>query len=359
MGKLLGLALLMVALGLWPRRAGGLELHVERAYHALVNSPDLVIFGGVAGYFGGKGNRDEGCSEADFLRLSLQLWHATRNAQYLEFAERCLFNHFFGNQFRTGDFGHHLLCREGFAPLLGTGRAWWYCTMHGLRAFRDVLDSMVTCDEHGMKVELFLDGECRAGDFHARMEGHTIESGLMYEIRVENAPLSEFSISLRVPPWASEVNARINGCVEPLHIREGYQTASRRWEKGDILSVDFALATRLMGRDGESIELGSMGREPIEAALWCGPWLLGVHEAKNPLFFGEPWQENVVVLPAALRFSKDRGSEPLDTPLGKVKLPYLHGGFPDSGVVVLQPVSARTQYEQSAAAVWLHYCRGE
>ena len=79
---------------------------VERLYNDLIESPDYLIYGGVLEFFGGTHDRDEGCSEADFLRLSLQLWQATGNTKYLELAERCMLNIFYAGQFETGDFGH-------------------------------------------------------------------------------------------------------------------------------------------------------------------------------------------------------------------------------------------------------------
>src|SRR5260370_33141274 len=76
--------------------------------------------------------RDEGCSYADWLRLSLDLWRATGDAKYLEQAERTLFNEFRLNQFASGDFGHHTLSAGGIAPPFA--RAWWCCKLHSLRA---------------------------------------------------------------------------------------------------------------------------------------------------------------------------------------------------------------------------------
>ena len=97
----------------------------EKLYGELVSSADFLIYGGVLEYFGMKYDRDEGCSQADFLRLSLQLWQATGNLDYLERAERCMLNIFYAGQFETGDFGHRRFDETGYIPALGAGRAWW------------------------------------------------------------------------------------------------------------------------------------------------------------------------------------------------------------------------------------------
>ena len=36
--------------------------------------------------------------------------------------------------------------------------AWWCCTMHGYRAFADVLQSIVTRDGEALRVNLYLEG---------------------------------------------------------------------------------------------------------------------------------------------------------------------------------------------------------
>jgi Beta-L-arabinofuranosidase, GH127 len=93
----------------------------ERFYGELVRSSDYTVDGGVMEYFGwgdptsaaslaaakaasGVFPRNEGCGLADFVRLSLQLHHATGQAEYLERPERCPVNGFAHNQYANGDF---------------------------------------------------------------------------------------------------------------------------------------------------------------------------------------------------------------------------------------------------------------
>jgi len=61
------------------------------------------------------------------------------------------------NQFATGDFGHAVLY-EDFTPEMVAVRAWWCCTLHGLRAFADVRDSVFRRDAHGVSYLLPIDG---------------------------------------------------------------------------------------------------------------------------------------------------------------------------------------------------------
>ena len=151
-----GMVALAVATG-----DAALLARVETLYADLVSSPDLLYLGGVPEFFGGEESgkplRDEGCGIADFLRLSLMLHRATGKTAYLERAERCLLNHLYFNQFSTGDFGHRVFFEGGVAPTESVARSWWCCTMHGYRAFRHVLDSVVRREGGVAHLDLFQD----------------------------------------------------------------------------------------------------------------------------------------------------------------------------------------------------------
>ena len=79
---------------------------VEFRYKQVIESKDYLITGGVPEFFGGPGTsadgfRDEGCSEADWLMLSLELWQTTADLKYLNNAEHCLTNEMMFNHNRN------------------------------------------------------------------------------------------------------------------------------------------------------------------------------------------------------------------------------------------------------------------
>ena len=90
---------------------------VETEWEGILTSGNLLPQGALPEIFKPLIANDEGCSEADWLRLNLGLWAETRNPRYLDNAELTLFNEFFFNQFHTGDFGHHKLTDEGIDGL--------------------------------------------------------------------------------------------------------------------------------------------------------------------------------------------------------------------------------------------------
>ena len=103
--------------------------YVEKIYAQVLEAPDFLISGGVPEFFNAEGtkpgSRDEGCSEADFIMVSLELWKATGKMLYLEKAEYCLYNELMYNQFNSGDFGSHPIGMNfGFEVATSPGQCW-------------------------------------------------------------------------------------------------------------------------------------------------------------------------------------------------------------------------------------------
>ena len=91
--------------------------------------------GGVGEKFRPSYVRDEGCSEADWLRLNLCLWELTGEKRFLEMAERLVWNHYAMNRTANGGYGHHQFVCDNEGPLLMKPEfteAVWCCTFHGL-----------------------------------------------------------------------------------------------------------------------------------------------------------------------------------------------------------------------------------
>ncbi|MEA3364124.1 MAG: glycoside hydrolase family 127 protein [Candidatus Hydrogenedentes bacterium] len=332
----------------------------EKLYGDLITSKDYIIYGGVMEYFGSKHDRDEGCSEADFLRLSLQLWQATGNLEYLELAERCLLNIFYANQFETGDFGHRRYDETGYIPARGAGRAWWCCTMHGYRAFADVKKYVVTEDKETVKINLFLDGTWSDGDttLVVSRPGASEPQAAAFRVVIEKAPDSARPIAIRQPTWARNITVRVNGAELKPSILAAYMVLERAWQSGDIIEVDWTYDVRLVQQDGKVIRPDGLADRPVKAALFHGPWLLGVNEELDPYFHGEPWRENVIWLPASIerpKASVGPEGDPRIIEDAHLLVKYRHGGFPDPCTVTLRPISEQTPCRQPMVTTWLNF----
>jgi len=284
----------------------------ERLYGDLVRSSDYTIDGGVLEYFGwgdpanatflaaakaasGAFPRNEGCGLADFVRLSLQLHRATGRVEYLEQAERCLVNGFAHNQFANGDFGSRVFFDQGIQPSPSVDRAWWCCTMHGYRAFRDVLDNAIFERDGTVAVQLFEDVEFRGKK--AGLSLRRTPSGITGQVTSG----FEGILAVREPSWAESPSLAWNGRPAEAKRDGGFLRLKGRLAAGDRIEARLVPRLRLLTPKGEEIPLAALGSEPVRAALYCGPWLVVADEQIDPIFFGEPWPGTSSRSPATSR----------------------------------------------------------
>jgi len=271
---------------------------LRREWEGIVHSENLLVHGAIPEAFAPSIERDEGCSEADWLRLNLALWRETNDSEYLEQAERTLFNEFFLNQFATGDFGHVSLRETGVGS--ETARAWWCCTLHGLRAFPAVFDSVFRSEDERLFYELPLDGESGVEGLRV-VASSSLEKDGSIRLRIADSDAGSHTISVRKPAWASKLEAQTPPNIEVAHAevtdagvvnlavagrRERYLSLTGVWEKGDDVVLHYSFETRLEPHP----------RRSGYKAVFHGPWLLAVDEASSPYFFDEPYSHNRVEL---------------------------------------------------------------
>ncbi len=334
----------------------------ERRYAELVRSSDYTIDGAVMEYFGwgdpanaaslaaakaasGAFPRNEGCGLADFVRLSLQLHRATARVEYLERAERCLVNGFAHNQFANGDFGSRVFFDQGIQPSPSVDRAWWCCTMHGYRAFRDVLDGAVVEKDGTVAVQLFEDVDFRGTK--AGLSLRRTPSGFAGRVT------SGFDgvLAVREPAWADGPSLVRNGRPAAARSDGGFLRLEGRFAPGDRIEARFAPRLRLLTPRGEEIPFARLGSEPVRAALYCGPWLVVADERIDPVFFGEPWPGNVVTL------APDLAPRPVAGGRVRLGVTYEHEGFRGALPTELRPMGETPADEQKTIAFWLNYRR--
>jgi len=323
---------------------------VEAEWDGILASGNLLPQGALPEIFKPMIANDEGCAEADWLRLNLGLWSETRNPRYLDNAELTLFNEFFFNQFHTGDFGHHLLTAEGIDNW--SARAWWCCTLHGLRAFPDVFHAAFHAEPARLCYDLPVDGQGAIVGLALQADS-TLAQDSSSTMRVTQADEGEHTLRLRQPGWASNLELKLNG--QPLVgvAQAGAVEVRRRWQVGDKLVVQYQLRTRLLPHpeDGSRV------------AILRGPWFLGINIQNAPNFFDEPSENARVLLPALdatgdlpLKPAAVEGSEParFAAPVAYLALPYRPGGYPiQPQTVVLRPLANQTAVADATRwALW-------
>ncbi len=162
---------------------------------------------------------DEGCSEADWMRLNLMLWRNTKEAKYLDYAERMLYNAYQANQWATGGFGHRHLGVDDKGPFSWQPRyaeSYWCCSYHGPLGYYELKEFLAVgaVGDNGKKtiyynfplefdVPLDLDGEkwsVSSRPFEPKKEGAQTVFGA--KIKIAGPEGKKVSLAIRIPDWA-------------------------------------------------------------------------------------------------------------------------------------------------------------
>lgn len=307
------------------------KAHLDRAVAAwndVRDSGDILITGGVPEAWSPKKKRTEGCAECDWLRLNLGLYRATGDEKYLATAESVLFNEFAMNQFATGDFGHANLY-EDFTPEMVAVRAWWCCTLHGLRAFADVHDSVFRNASGGVQYDLPLDGEWKSQGLHIQARSNLATEGRI-RLTIQNAAATQLLV-IRQPAWAESVTVSRNGArINGLKIEN--------LKPGDEIVAQYRM--KLHAETAEAVQ-----SRPKRKALYFGPWLLGASSHDQPDYFNELFADNEIRMES---HRQEYVHRPLSfaVPVASTVCACIPAEFPGQAMKVsLRPVAEQTGYE--------------
>lgn len=300
---------------------------VEAAWQEVMHSGDVLITGGVPEAWSPKKMRTEGCAECDWLRLNLALWRATGNLMYLHTAEQVLFNEVAMNQFCTGDFGHARLNELG-TPGMVYVRAWWCCTLHGLRVFPDIYRSVFRTANGQIFYDLPIDGRIKSTEISAHATSRLASDGTVH-IYIDRISAGQ-TLTLRKPLWAHDLKVTVNSrAVSARSIAD--------LKAGDVIIATYGMTLR-EDQAGESQNLAH------RKAFYFGPWLLGTQSQANPEYFNELYPENILIQSSA-ETSREKSRLPYDVPIAAKTVAYIPAEFPD------QPsrVQLRAVAEQTAS----------
>jgi hypothetical protein len=300
---------------------------VMAAWRDVVESGDVLITGGVPERWTPKRERTEGCAEADWLRLNLALYRVTGERGFLESAQNTYFNEFCMNQFATGDFGHARLDPSG-VPQVVAVRAWWCCTLHGLRAFADVQNAAFRVAGKQVIFEFPIDGHVDRDGFSARAISRLTTDGT---VGLEIARVrADQTLTITRPVWADEMSVARNGApVTGLTVE--------RLAAGDVVAIQYGMGLRTTPWQGAA----------EKQVLHFGPWLLGVTASVDPYYFNELYAANQLELPGVQ--ARVAGST-FQVPVAARSVRYRPAEFPEQpGTVELRAVAEQTAY---APAEW-------
>ncbi len=174
----------------------------------------MLPTGGLTEKFNRDYPRDEGCTEADWIRVNFLLWRATGETKYLDVAECALRNHLVALQQTNGGFGHFhlpsLQYKDESYPAGGVGNAcaeaYWCCSMQGTQLLADATRYGVVADENTLYVNWLSEVRSQF-DMNGRQVMVTVEETkpTYWKVNLELTDSMPLRIRLRVPGWAKHI----------------------------------------------------------------------------------------------------------------------------------------------------------
>ena len=292
--------------------------YVKVTFDDLLSSEDYTRHGAVYEYFGGHGDRDEGCSSADFVRLAYHLGRLTGDEHYVSVANRALLNALFYNQYPSGDFGHHYFTADGMSAS-NPRRSWWCCTMHGLMALLTVREQEALVTEEGVSTLQVIISQQYSKNGKAFKLTYAGSEGERSLFRLQVTTWDDTPLRILQPEGVTVME--VNGVAGST---PRVPTAGEVWEISLKYDLQFHPgAERTVG--------GGLPEEPTTGYVTYGPYLMGINQED---FVAEPDWGNQVSLTGARA-----GTLP-----NSLEASYRHGGYPGEHDVQLIPVGYQTYF---------------
>ena len=285
----------------------------ERDWHIFAGR-HLLPTGGVKEMLETKCDRDEGCAEADWLRLNLSLWRLTGEGRYLDAAERSLKNHFIYQQFPNGGAGHRLLHQIDGQPVAFKAlseEAWWCCGEHWARAMVDVARSAVTASARGLSVNLVVDCDTTLAGPGGKWNVALRETTDGLRIRLEPASPAKAEVWIhRLQPRGPDAPAGSVDAPKGLKVKTDADAwvITGTWRGAQELQVHLPLAFRVeTAGDGTGVLL--LGHDLLAAhRVPANAWLTDRLPAARPVILWSsalPRTGGRIVVPASLAADAD------------------------------------------------------
>ena len=317
---------------------------VRDRWNAAMEGGYVWPIGGVGERFRRVSEMDEGCSEADWLRLNLDLWRVTGETRYLDAAERLLGNHYAMNRTANGGYGHHFFVSDEEGPLFMQPKfmeATWCCTFHGILGMHTLKSYLVASSERGIFVNFLVDvtAPVRVGTS-------------LWNVQVSRQPDTDGSIAcrlcldspanrsdtpdlfLRRPHWAEQVTiSDVHGKPVEASEEAGYLRLPARAGAEGELSVTFSFAPRVENRRMQVVKLDpSQLTRHSGVVLAVGPRvLLANAEQPRPALVVRVDREGRLQLPSSDGIRKVAMVPSLDAPAP------IPGAAAPSGMLELAP----------------------
>ena len=224
----------------------------------------------------------ETCASVALIFWAQRMLHLDLDGRYADVMEQALFNGALTGLSRDGE--HYFYSN----PLDSDGRhsRWaWHtcpcCTMNSSRLVASVGGYFVSASDDAVAFHLYGGISTTltpAGTkvFLREISTYPFSGSIKIEVGPESP--ATFTVKLRIPGWANDVSASVNGAAVDVKafVTNGYLSITRSWHAGDTIALDLPMPPqRIYAHPAVKENVGRV-------ALKRGPLVYCVEEADNP-----------------------------------------------------------------------------
>ena len=223
----------------------------------------------------------ETCASVAMIFWAQRMLNIDLEGEYGDILEQALYNNAMSGLSRGGE--HYFY--DNPLESDGSHQRWeWHacpcCTMNVARLTASIAGYFYSVSDDALIVHLYGGTEAKlkvAGTQVNIAETSNYPWSGVISLRIDPAQAAEFGLKLRIPSWAQNVTASVNGQRFDVseHVDRGYLEIRRMWERGDQVQLDLPMpAERVYAHPQVQDDFGKV-------ALRRGPLVYCIEQADN------------------------------------------------------------------------------
>lgn len=204
---------------------------------------------------------NETCANIGNLFFNWRMFQATADAQYSDIVENCLYNsilcgisldgkrYFYTNPLRLSD---ELPYKLRWPKERTEHISCYCCPPNTLRTLCEAQDYAYTVGKNEIYVNLYGDNTLNTkidgiGDISIEQKTDYPWDGNVALTVAKLKGKKDFTLKLRIPAWCANAKIKVNGEEIATDTKsESYATITRTWKKGDVVTLDMPMQTKLI-----------------------------------------------------------------------------------------------------------------
>lgn len=197
-------------------------------------------------------NSEEGpetCNSYNMLKLTKMLYEQEGWEKYIDYYERTLYNHILSTQHPgKGGFVYFTPMRPGHYRVYSQPEtSFWCCVGSGMENHAKYAELIYAHTDKDLFVNLFIPSRLKWKERGLVLSQETLfPDRETTSLTIEAVKKPDFELNIRYPAWvaAGALSIKING--KPEEFKAGpasYVTLSRKWKKGDKITVQLPMRT--------------------------------------------------------------------------------------------------------------------